>query len=127
MMKVAIFSLAIVLTLMSCNKKDIESEIVGKYQLIEILADPGDGSGVFEAVSSQKTIEFKSSGDVESNGDICSMTLEATGIYEGTYSVADTTIYPDSCTFDLKFSVTNNQVIIYYPCIEACQAKYKKQ
>ncbi|MFK8044736.1 MAG: hypothetical protein AB8B72_04535 [Crocinitomicaceae bacterium] len=125
-MKTIFFSLAILATLVSCNKEDIESQIIGKYELVELLLDPGDGSGVFESTSISKTLELKSNGDFVSTGDICSVADSNSFTYEGTYSVADTTIYADSCNFDLTFSFNNDELIIYYPCIEACKAKYRK-
>lgn len=35
------------------------------------MADPGDGSGTFQPVESDKTIEFKNNGSVITNNSLC--------------------------------------------------------
>ena len=52
----------LIMTLISCNKTDeidISSAVVGTWKLTEVLADPGDGSGTFYTVSSNKNLIFE--------------------------------------------------------------------
>jgi hypothetical protein len=53
-----------------------ETEITGTWKLVEVYLDPGDGSGDFEPVQSEKTVTFHGDGTVTSNGDLCTLSLE---------------------------------------------------
>jgi len=107
----------------SCKKKEV-SVFVGKYKLVETLVDPGDGSGIFQSVSSDKTIEFSENYTVTSNGDLCSMSVDADVETSGTYSDLDSVLHSTSCS--LNMLLDGDEIIITYPCIEPCQAKYEK-
>ena len=120
----------------SCNTKDDSTEpstadLIGEWRLIENLADPGDGSGVFVSVDSEKMVEFNSDGTITSNGSLCNMSpLSDTGS-NGTYSLTESTIDSESCftdedLFDISFVIEGASLIISYPCIEPCQSKYIK-
>ena len=71
-MKTKIFAIAtIIFTLISCIKNDNEdttSPLLGTWELKEILADPGDGSGIFNTVNSNKKLTFYSNRKITSNG-----------------------------------------------------------
>ena len=58
--------------LLNCSSDDSkpsgETALIGKWKLIEQLADPGDGSGTFQPIESDIVIEFFSNGNVEVNG-----------------------------------------------------------
>jgi len=116
--------------LISCSKKDNEDKnmtngLIGEWKLIELLADPGDGSGVFQPVNSNKIIEIYNTGVIISNGDLCTMSIDANVPSSGTYSMIDSTINAANC--ELTFEVDGNDLIVYYPCIEPCVAKYERQ
>jgi hypothetical protein len=117
--------------LISCATNDkINSDLIGKWKLIEVLADPGDGSGTFHSVSSGKIIEFHSDGTVTSNGSICDMSIESDLPSTGTYSLADSTLNSANCAHSvlkIKFGIIGSTLIINYPCDEACSAKYIKE
>ena len=120
------------LSAISCNKdddKNADTELIGKWGLIEILADPGDGSGTFHAVQSNKIIEFHSNGTITSNGTICDMSIESSNSTSGTYSIADSTISSIDCNNQMKirFEKNGSSIIINYPCFEPCRAKYVKK
>ena len=68
MKKIILFSF-ITVFIISCDKnpENIESELVGKWILKEVLQDPGDGSGVYRPATSNKIIEFYASGVITSN------------------------------------------------------------
>ena len=59
--------------LYSCDKDDDKSTdkgLIGNWKLIEVLADPGDGSGTFAVVESNKIITFQQNGIITSNGTL---------------------------------------------------------
>lgn len=127
----------------SCTSDDSkpidETGLIGKWKLIEQLADPGDVSGTFQPISSQRVIEFFSEGTVSVNGDLCFMTSEVRETVTGTYmktsdNNSDTQYYgeiiPNSCSsrsakvyFDLPVS---GNLILWYQCIEGCGQKFAK-
>lgn len=129
--------LLILLTLLSaCNSDDDNTQtetsssnpIIGKWKLTEQLMDPGDGSGTFMAVISNKTIEFYMDGTVTSNGNLCTPTNNTIIGTSGTYNETQY-ITSSACATSLGAAyelLTNTSLLISYPCIEACQEKYIK-
>jgi hypothetical protein len=113
------------LFLISCQSDDENTiDPVGEWRLIEILMDPGDGSGTFEAVNSNKTITFYNNNTVGSNGSLCNMGI-TTEANSGTYT-ADS-IFPDECSeIELNYTITNSFMEVSYMCIEPCIEKYEK-
>ncbi|MGB0879431.1 MAG: hypothetical protein ACPGTO_02575 [Polaribacter sp.] len=130
-MRKIIFILITVGILFSCtNGNDSNKELIGNWKLIEILADPGDGSGTFSSVQSNKIITFESSGIITSNGNLCDMTLNSDNQTSGTYSDSESTFNSSDCnnpSYNFSFEQNENILIVNYPCIEPCQAKYIKQ
>jgi hypothetical protein len=131
-MKKIFFTLLVVGMLSACNKDDNKSNtsIVGNWKLIEVLEDPGDGSGTFMSVDSEKTITFNSDGTLTSNGDLCDMTTSTLNPTSGTYDATNATITSDACvqtTLGYNYVQNGTVLIINYPCFEPCQAKYQKQ
>lgn len=111
----------------------IDAELIGKWKLIEVRLDPGNGSGSFHPVASDARIEFSADETFKANINLCSLTTEGSEDSQGTYSSIDKTIIPDDCHWnDLNLRIryefdANNELIISYPCIEPCQYKYEKQ
>ena len=118
--------------LSACEYKDLKvtpAVLVGKWQLIQRLADPGDGSGVFTAVNSTKTISFFSDSTFQSTGSMCQMSIGGDQFTSGTYSPTLNTITPIGCndtSLKIFFIIKDDFLIVYYPCIEACAEKYAK-
>lgn len=114
----------------SDDKDDkINNVIVSKWQLAEVLADPGDGSGTFQPVTSSKIIEFYDDGSLYSNGSICNISIESNSNFYGTYSSQNLTIESSQCqqqAFTTTYEMTQTTLIINYPCIEPCAEKYTK-
>ena len=113
----------------SCDTDDDSSnqDLIGEWELIEILADPGDGSGTFSEVESNKTIKFHEDGTITSNGTLCTMSIEANNPTSGTYSLTHSNFTSPDCSqpeYSYQFEHSGNILIITYPCIEPCQAKY---
>ncbi len=118
---------AFLFILTSCKKEETP-ELVNSWKLIEILADPGDGSGTFQPVSSNKIISFFANGSVTSNGQLCNMGTESNASSEGTYAEAETAITPDNCgiaPFVIYYEFDGSNLILNYPCFEACREKYE--
>src|SRR5690606_23752383 len=125
-----IFAAIGLLTSCDKDKKFSNTELIGTWKLIEVLADPGDGSGTFRPLKSDKTITFEDDGIISSNGNLCDMLGNPDHPTSGTYSISDMTFRSSDCSdpdFDFSFKQDGNILTIYYPCIEPCIAKYKKR
>jgi len=121
-----------IIGMFSCSDSDEKTdnpELLGEWELIEVLVDPGDGSGIFRKVESNKIVKFQSNEKVTSNGSLCGFSIIADNPSEGSYSITDGTIIPALCELSLsvKFEIKNGNLIISYPCIEPCQEKYRKR
>ena len=134
MMKKALFFFFVSLLMNSCSSNEIseDPQLIGKWKLIEQLADPGDGSGVFKKVVSNKTIEFLANGTVVSNGTFCDTNINSETETIGEYFTSENYLKPtieNECDFpDLKiyFEFQNENLILWFPCIEGCGQKFKK-
>ena len=125
-MKISFAILVILSLFTSCKKKDGGS-LTGTWELKEVLMDPGNGSGVFTAVSSDKNLVFNTNGNVNSNGIICDMSIESNTSTSGTYSENDSTIISATCqNLIIKYELSGDTLILIYPCFEACKAKYTR-
>ncbi len=105
------------------------NDLIGQWQLSEVLADPGDGSGTFQPVDSDKTIAFRLDNTYESNGAICK-TDAMTGKNIGTYDPEKQIINSPGCSpdafRDIGYDLKDGHLFIYYPCIEPCAQKFVK-
>ena len=132
-MKKILFTLLTIGILYSCNKDDDSNsgtELIGNWKLIEVLGDPGDGSGTFNSVESNKIITFENNGTITSNGNLCDMSITSENQTSGTYSNSEMSFNSADCNnpdYDYTFEQNGNILIINYPCIEPCQAKYIKE
>ena len=127
-MKNILWGFVMLLTVCSCDSDDnaIDTvDVIGQWKLIEVYNDPGDGSGDFEAVTSNKTIKFNSDGTLTANGELCVLTTEANAMVNGTYSLEDLSIETPNC-LQLTFVPSTTELIIVIPCDEPCLAKYSK-
>jgi hypothetical protein len=126
-MKKSILLLAILGLLFSCHKNDEElapTSLAGTWKLTEVLADIGDGKGTFHPISSNKNLVFVSDNKVTSNSQICDFSLEANSSSTASYSQATSTI--NCSNFVIHYELKADTLILSYPCIEGCQAKYIK-
>lgn len=129
------------LVLVNCNPNDDKGsyegiqELLGKWKLIEQLSDPGDGSGVFNPIDSNKEIEFFSNGTMTVNGVLCYMSSEVGEQNSGSFSVLENNDYydgeiiPNDCDYaetKLYFKIEGSNLIIWYLCIEGCGQKFVK-
>ncbi len=132
----------LVLILMSsfffnCSSDDnkIENEnLLGKWKLIEQYSDPGDGSGSFNSIESDREIEFFSNGTVTINGILCYMSLEVDNQSYGTFNETvsedfDGEILPEGCDNEgrkIYYQLDDSNLILWYLCIEGCGQKFVK-
>mgnify|MGYP000073647654 CR=1 FL=1 len=138
MSKKLLLIITVVSTLLSCSKED-DNTIVGKYKMIGIIYNIGAGEDIFRSENSNKTIEFHSNGTITSNGELCSMSIEANSTSSGTYSIEKLTINPDDCNdqpintapgtypLNITFELNGNELILDYGCTESCGSKYLRQ
>lgn len=114
----------LLLFLCSCQKQSINEGSIAVYRLQSILSDPGDGSGNFQVVESGRNIEFLETGHILTNSNICLFDTSANSIQLLEINDVDSLILAEDCT--LRYSIQANNLLLYYPCIEPCIAKYKK-
>lgn len=115
----------------SCKSDDdsTNTKLIGNWKLIEVLADPGDGSGDFVPVNSNKTISFLNDGTISSNGNLCDISIDTNSETSGTYSISESSFSSNECinpNYAFSFEQNDTILIIEYPCIEPCKAKYLK-
>ncbi len=121
------------LLFVACEKEDLagSQELVGTWRLVEVLADPGDGSGTFESVNSDRRITFRADGTYTSAGNICSFNTNGDEDGSGQYFPAANRLEPAGCFTTGGSPITFEQqgpaLIISYLCIEPCQHKYRKE
>ena len=128
-MKKLLFLLFVSSLFISCNDDDNDPQtLVGSWRLTAVWLDPGDGSGEFQSVTDGSTLNFSSDGEtVTISTSFCNATNENTA----TYSEVDGTITLPECgnftPYTIYFEIIASDLILSYPCIEACQYKYNKQ
>ncbi|MFK8164196.1 MAG: hypothetical protein AB8H12_17255 [Lewinella sp.] len=126
-----IFLMAVVF--LSCEKDEGQtSPLSGEWRLVEVYADPGDGSGSFEPVMSNKTITFGEDGDYTAQGNLCTMEEAADTATSGKFWSDDQNVEPNECISlpaqsGITYAFVGDDLILSYPCIEPCQHKYRKQ
>ena len=131
-MKRAVLFVMFLGLLTSCtrDKDHISPGLVGSWKLIETLADPGDGSGTFQAVDNGRVIEFKSDGTIMADEKLCgSDSVFSVPMVVGTFSVSDLTIERFNCEnyrSKISFELKNENLILDFHCFEPCLQKYRK-
>lgn len=106
-----------------------DGDIVGNWTLTEILLDPGDGSGLFEPTSLNVNMEIFDDGSVVSNGMLCGFGESVNGtVQTAQFSSQDLLITSscDSLPQSLGVNHMETILILSYPCIEPCLAKFEK-
>ena len=130
-MKNSLLLIAILWLTCSCDENELTvdpAELTGTWQVVEVLSDPGDGSGTFMPIDSDKTMSFFTTGMVRTNADFCDNTQETDVFQETTYSVSDSVINVicDDFEWEMPFEIEGDNLILYYLCIEPCAEKYEK-
>jgi len=104
------------------------SVITGRWKLIEVYSDPGDGSGDFSSVTSEKLLIINSDNTIESNRDLCHIWSSEETKSTASYSLVNSTIVPNNCNSEKEwhFELEEENLIIRYVCKEGCAEMYKK-
>ena len=142
MTKKLFLMLTVTTIIFSCSKDDenlnvINSDFIGKWKLTETLQDPGDGSGVYESIDSEKTIEFFNNGTFSMNGPLCGLSTSVGENIMGQvriskYSNNNILFSNEKCSTDNSSTeyivvIEGSDLIIYYTaCVEGCAQKYQK-
>lgn len=133
-MKMRFFVLVIFSMLLSCEQDNSHNsetnEFIGKWKMTETLIDPGDGSGTYAPVSGEYFLEFFTDGTVDSNYMLCTLSGTNTGSYTSTYFAEEQYIQSQTCNanqdFQISFQMEGENLILNYPCVEACLVKFIK-
>ncbi len=116
------------LSLSDCEKDD--RVLTGVWRLTERLSDPGDGSGIFTPVDSERTIRFSANGTYTANEDICDFLHGTSSPSSGQYDLEENRLMPEGCVSagfnSLGIEVNGRELIISYLCEEGCRHKYKR-
>ncbi len=114
----------------SCNETPENPDFESRWKLIAQLMDPGNGSGTFQPVVSDKTVTFFADGTFTSeNGSVCVGDWQSTGSSSGTYSESTMIMTVDNCTgghVPLSYELDGDHLILNYACIEPCREKYER-
>ncbi len=105
-----------------------ETELIGNWKLIEVLADPGNGSGTFQPVETTKTIEFKTDGIITTNSSLCDPYSDEM-ISSGSYSLSDKTITTNCQNTNIAtiyFELENQYLILNFLSNEGYSQKFEK-
>ncbi|WP_160114581.1 lipocalin family protein [Aquimarina sp. AU474] len=128
------YTIVLLLTfcLFSCSNDDDNSDpinLIGQWRLYEQLADPGDGSGVFRAIDSDKTLKFFTNGVITSqNGSLCEP-YSNEQITTGTYSITEnkiTTNCQNPSIATISFEIVGDDLILNFISIEGFSQKFRK-
>ncbi len=123
----------------SCEQKDVileenfDNPLVGKWKLIEQLADPGDGSGTFQPTENEFQIEFFENNTFNATRSMCTLANYDQETSTGTVDTNLEVLYPEGCEnlfadvdFQIHYRLEEGDLILYYFCIEACGQKFEK-
>lgn len=113
----------------SCDKESLNknTDLLGKWNLTETLADPGNGSGKWRAVSKNEPVsdvEFKESGELQGSY------FDGYIRYKLKDSVTFTVIKKDKSEQNYRFNIKGNELSISpagpLVCFEACGSRFVK-
>jgi len=118
----------------ACNNDDfadMQPEPDASWKMVGYLSDPGDGSGTFTSVDSNKIINLFDNGIFSSNGNICNMlSTDSDSNTEGIYDIQNFTLNAAECdnqtNISIRYQIVGNTMHLFYPCKETCYVKYTK-
>jgi hypothetical protein len=98
----------------------------GIWVQIAFLADPGDGSGTFQPVNTDFTLEINSDLSYTANASLCNNEPTDGTQTTGQFDEATMRVQEEGCQYSQAWELDGNELIIYYPCIEPCAAKFAR-
>lgn len=115
------------ISITSCDKENNE-EVQATYKLIEIYSDPGDGSGEFNPIQSNKRLEILNDNKVRTvNGLLCNFGHEVGQTGSGIIDQEEMTIVGDGCSeIPMTYTLEGDYLILTRLCIEGCAEKYER-
>ncbi len=128
------------LLIVSCENPECDDtfsvcspEVESIWLLTEVLLDPGDGSGTFQPVTSDRQLTFFADGAFLSIGSLCNLDVNDAEEITGTINYEDGQLMFLNCFPNmsaemllLPFTVTNDELILSFNCDEPCQFKYQR-
>ncbi|MGV3695635.1 hypothetical protein [Flavobacterium sp.] len=115
----------------STDRESETSEFLGKWKLTHMLMDPGDGSGTYEPVAGEYTLEFLTNGSIRTNYPLCNLNVQA-GADDFTfpYIASENRIPSTACDYPEEYSINyhidGGNLILSFPCIEGCLEKFER-
>lgn len=111
------------------NSRSATSTVIGQWKLIEQLVDPGDGSGTFRKIDSEKILEFSENGIITAyNGSLCQPYSDQE-ISTGTYSLITqgiTTNCDNTNIAFIGFEMKENFLILNFDSNEGFSQKFER-
>ncbi|GAB5557978.1 MAG: hypothetical protein SchgKO_21910 [Schleiferiaceae bacterium] len=105
-------------------------EYHGTWVLTQVYSDPGDGSGEFYDVESDKIITIDSELKIESNADLCRIYGKVGESTSGQLVSEDGVLKLKSCSDGFQqvyFECKGDVLIMRYICKEGCAEKYVRR
>ena len=130
-MKKTFFTLIVVILFFSCSDDDHDcpdNEFVGSWKLIEVLADPGDGSGTFLPIESTRTLTFKNNGIISTNTSLCNPYSDEIRT-SGTYDILEKKIHTNCEGTNIAtifFRMENEHLILDFFSLEGYSQKFER-
>lgn len=126
-----IISFVLLTSLASCFTEPVfkGSPVAGKWELSEVLSDPGNGSGEFMEAPLKRMLTLTIEADYESTGSMCRFNVDEKKTVRGTFNMtADSTLIFDNCEpIQFTFENKNDVLILNYPCAEGCSLKFVRK
>ena len=127
-MKNILFLVVIGLYITACkrnsgNDNNSSGDLLGKWQLTEFLADPGDGSGTWQKADPTHPgfIEFKSDSTVTISG---ASRLPSVNYFQRLNDSVMLFVKSNKDSTRLGYHLSGNTLSINPPCYEACGSHY---
>jgi hypothetical protein len=123
-MKILLPAFIGLLLLSSCEEDLNTSTIIGQWKLTETLADPGDGSGTYQAYDGNQIVTIYSDSSVTFNESLFCLPQTLDGGLSAT--IAGDSVYWEACDLTFRYELKNDLLFFYPPCIEPCGYKFEK-